>query len=238
MMDDASRELDGLGDLLRPFHLVMTRDRKQRLRRYTAELIAWNRRYALLSRQDAHNVVRKHVAASLGPLLLSSPGEGKRWADIGTGAGLPGMVLKLWEPSQEVTLIDGSQKKCRFLQHVVRELALAPIPILAIRVESLVHRGELVERFDLLLVRAVADLEKTLRLFSPLLRTGGRLITYKGPNWRDDFSGAQKAGHFHPERFLLEEVVRIPWAPGHLLSIRKRTPSIPGDWVGPRSPIA
>jgi 16S rRNA (guanine527-N7)-methyltransferase len=219
--DRIQADLENLAQQMLPFHLHMSEEKKRRIHLYCVQLVAWNRRYALLSRQDTKHVVRKHIGASLGVLLLGRPGQGEEWVDVGTGAGFPGLVLKLWDPSFQVVLIDGSRKKCIFLQHVAQELGLGQLPIHPVRVETLVGRGEMLGRYHLLLARAVADVATTLREFGPLVRPGGRIITFKGPQWREDLSSAGRDGILSPGRYLLEEVVQIPWAPGHLLALRK-----------------
>ncbi len=181
----------------------------------------WNKRYALVSRQDVANVLRKHVAASLGPLLFTPPDPEQSWIDVGTGAGFPGLILKLWSPKQPITLLDGSRKKCLFVEQIVRDLGLGPMPILQLRVETLVARGEMIEAFSILFSRAVADLATTLREFGPLVRKGGEIVSFKGLGWNEDVQIAIAQGLLREDRFVLEEVVRIPWAPGHLLRVRK-----------------
>jgi 16S rRNA (guanine527-N7)-methyltransferase len=210
-----------LAEQLLPFQLVMTEEIKQRIERFCSQLVVWNERYALISRQDVEYVLRKHVAASLGPLLLLAPNPLEHWVDVGSGAGFPGMILKLWSPEQRITLIDGSRKKCLFLEQISRDLQLSPVPILQVRVETMVARGDAMEAFDVLFARAVADLGTTLREFGPLVRANGTIISFKGPTWRDDVRFAQEQGHLSPERFVLEEVLQVPWAPGHLLRLRK-----------------
>lgn len=219
--DRFEADLDRISLQMVPFHLPMGEDIKRRIRLYCTQLHSWNRRYALLSRQDIQHVLDKHVAASLGVLLLAKPSQDEEWVDVGSGAGLPGLVLKLWDPALQITLIDGSRKKCIFLQNTAKELGLGDLPIHPVRVETLVMRGEMLGRYHLLLARAVADVATTLREFGPLLRPGGRIVTFKGPQWNEDLSGAIESGILTPERYRLEEVIRIPWAPGHLLSIRK-----------------
>ncbi len=220
-MPDWSAQVDELAARMSSYQLTMTDEIKERIKRFCSQLIVWNERYALVSRQDVDNVLSKHVAASLGPLLLEPPDASGEWVDVGTGAGFPGLILKLWSPEQRITLIDGSRKKCLFVGQIARELELGPMPILQVRVETLVARGELQETFSVLFARAVADLTTTLRNFGPLVRRQGQIISFKGPNWSADAQAARDQGLLRDDRFILDEIVQIPWAPGHLLRIRK-----------------
>ena len=225
--EDPSREchweqdVDQLAVRLAPYGLLMTHAIKQRILRYCAQLAYWNRSYALLSRRDVESVLNKHVAASLGIWLLANPDPRERWVDVGTGAGLPGVILKAWNPEQSIVFVDGSRKKCVFLEHIVRELGVGSVTILCCRAETLVARGEHLAGFDVLFARAVADLVTTLREFGPLVRRNGRIITFKGPGWAADARAASAAGLLSPDGFLVEEVICVPWAPGHLMALRK-----------------
>lgn len=220
-MPDWSTQIDQLAAQMSAYQLNMTDEIKERISRFCSQLVVWNERYALVSRQDVDNVLRKHVAASLGPLLLEPLDASREWVDVGTGAGFPGMILKLWSPEQQITLIDGSRKKCLFVEQIARELDVGPVPVLQVRVETLVARGELQERFAILFAKAVADLPTTLKCFGPLVQRQGQIISFKGPNWADDAEVARAQGLLREDRFVLEEVVQIPWATGHLLRIRK-----------------
>ena len=146
VVPDWSAQVDQLATQLLSYQLIMTDEIKERIKRFCSQLVVWNGHYALVSRQDVDNVLRKHVAASLGPLLLEPPSASDEWVDVGTGAGFPGLILKLWSTEQRITLIDGSRKKCLFVEQIARELELGPMPILQVRVETLVARGELRER--------------------------------------------------------------------------------------------
>ena len=217
------QEIDELATRLVPFGLTLTETQTQRLCRYCLEVYMWRERCGLLSRGDVESIVRKHVAASLGVLLLVTPDLRARWIDIGTGAGLPGFILKIWEPSQEIVLVEGSRKKGVFLQHLARTLDLGNVEIHTARVETLIARGTFTDRFDVLLTRAVADLKTTLRIFGAVLLPGGRIVTFKGLSWKEDVRDAVQDGILLAGRYQLEQVVRVPWAQAHLLSLRKET---------------
>ncbi len=216
-------QLEELAERLIPFGLFMTDSIKRRLLRFSTELLRWNRRYGLLSRRDAVNVVRKHVASSLGVLLLTSStaAHDERWVDVGSGAGLPGLVLKSWYPELDIVLIEGSRRRCVFMQSAAGEIGLSPMKILPVRVETLVARGEMIGSFDVLLARAVADIRATLVNFGPLVRKGGRILTFKGPGWREDVEKAASGGLCAGGPYHLGATVAIPWTPGRILEIHK-----------------
>ena len=136
---------------------------------------------------------------------------------------MPGLVLKAWEPAQEIVLVEASHKKGVFLENAVRELGLGPVDIQTARVETLLEKGNVRGRFDVLFARAVADLKTTLQMFGPVIGRGGLIVTFKGPSWADDVEDAKKDGILTPGSFGLEQVLCVPWAPGHLLLLRKNS---------------
>lgn len=214
-------QIDDLGRCMLPLRLQITPEIKERLGRFSVGLLKWNRRLGLLSRGDIENIVRKHIGASLGALLLLEDDRGTPWVDVGSGAGFPGLVLKLWDPKQEVVLIEGSHRKCVFLNSMATSLGAGPMRILSARVETLIARGEMVGAFRVLLVRAVTDLSSTLKYFGPLVSKGGKILTFKGPGWQADADRAVSLGILGEGQYHLESVTAIPWTPGRILMIRK-----------------
>jgi len=214
-------DLQELVETVEPFSIQIDPPAQDRILMFARELIAWNERFNLLSRADAPNVIRKHVAASLGVFLVIPPTEWDRWIDVGTGAGFPGLVLKMVQPSLDMTLVDSARKRCLFIENTVRSMDLGRVPVLAQRVETLLARGEAVGRFTVLTARAVAALNETLISFGPLVAIGGRVVTFKGPQWKEELDEAGTKGVLDQAGFTLESSTRIPWTAGHLLSFRK-----------------
>jgi 16S rRNA (guanine527-N7)-methyltransferase len=117
---------------------------------------------------------------ALGPLLERRPAA--RVVDVGTGAGFPGLPLKLARPELELTLVDSVGKKTAFLEQVLREMGLEDVAVLTIRAEELGQRPEHREHYDAVVSRALAGLPALLELCLPLLRIGGRLVApRRGP---------------------------------------------------------
>lgn len=214
-------DLNALQEALLPYSLVLDSAARERVLIFSRELIAWNDRLNLLSRADSPNVIRKHVAASMAVFLVARPVLGEAWIDVGTGAGFPGLVLKILRPDMNMTLLDSARKRCLFLENVLRMLELGRVPVLPLRVETLVARGEGLQAFSVLTARAVSSLGDTVQGFGPLVAPNGRIITFKGPQWREELEGTRAAGILEANGFELESATRIPWTAGHLLSLRK-----------------
>ena len=164
----------------------------QRLAAYAASLWAWNERLNLTRHLDAEAFVSRDVAdaAALAPHLA----HGERVLDVGTGGGVPGVILAILRPDLRVELCDSVAKKARAVGEVVREAGLS-IPVHAAAAQALVaSRPKGTDRFDTLVVRAVAPLGKLLGWFDPIAGSYGRLLVVKGPRWEEERDDARFRG--------------------------------------------
>jgi len=141
----------------------------------------WNERMNLTAIRDRAAQVTKHVLDSLSvrPYL-----RGDRVADVGSGAGFPGIPLAIVEPARRFTLIDSTGKKCRFLEHVRSALGLTNVEVVHSRAEA--FRPE--RRFDTVIARAVGPLADLVRYAGPLLAGEGRLLAMKGRYPEDELA--------------------------------------------------
>jgi 16S rRNA (guanine527-N7)-methyltransferase len=148
-------------------------DMAHRMLRLLEELRQWNRAYNLTAIEEPQAMVATHLLDS-----LAAHGElsGARIADLGTGAGFPGLPLAIANPQRHFTLIDATAKKVRFVAHAARTLALANVQAVQARAETLDAEAP----FDTILARAVGSLSELGRLAEHLSRPGTRLVAYKG----------------------------------------------------------
>jgi 16S rRNA (guanine527-N7)-methyltransferase len=146
---------------------------------HATELIKWNRRINLTTITDPIEVASNHFLDSLIPARFIPP-HATLLLDIGSGGGFPGIPLKVLLPELSVTLIDASRKKVSFLKHVIRTLKLADIEAHHIRAEDLADHPSNINRFDVIVSRALTSLEFFVRLSLPLLDCGGQIIALKG----------------------------------------------------------
>ena len=144
---------------------------------YVALLKKWNATYNLTAIRDEAEMVTQHLLDSLSvlPVLGKSALEGRRWADIGSGAGLPGIPLAIARPDLDMSLIDPVEKKAAFQRQAKIELGLANVTVLNRRVEDVPG-----DRFDAVISRAFADLADFVCLAGHLLKQDGRLYAMKG----------------------------------------------------------
>ena len=163
---------------------------------YLELLARWNATYNLTAVRDPLAMVTQHLLDSLAVAHLI---RGDTLADVGSGAGLPGVPLAILAPQRQVTLIDANGKKTRFLREAVRALRLANVRIESIRVEAATGQ------YDTVTARAFAALPDMLRLAGHLLAPDGVLVALKGQLHRDELDGL-------PEGFAVAEVqpLRVP----------------------------
>ncbi|MEZ4708912.1 MAG: 16S rRNA (guanine(527)-N(7))-methyltransferase RsmG [Caldilineaceae bacterium] len=168
---------------------------------YYHALAEWNQKFNLTSITEYTEVQTKHFLDSLAalPLIaeelhltlpLSTPLD---VIDVGSGAGFPGVPLKIAAPTFQLTLLDGTSKKIRFLQHLVDVLMLDKVAIVQGRAEELGRQSAYREQYDIVTGRAVAPLNTLVEYLLPLTRLGGLVIIYKGGGAADEFMAARKA---------------------------------------------
>ena len=172
--------------------IVVPPEAMQRLAAYAASLWSWNERLNLTRHVDAEAFVSRDVAdaAAIAPHLA----HGERLLDVGTGGGVPGVILAILRPDLRVELCDSVAKKARAVGEIVHEAGLS-IPVHAAAAQSLVAtRPSGPDRFDTLVVRAVAPLGKLLGGFEPIAGSYGRLLVVKGPRWEEERDDARFRG--------------------------------------------
>jgi 16S rRNA (guanine527-N7)-methyltransferase len=145
--------------------------------RYLDELKVWNSKINLTGLTNDRDIIINHFLDSLSAHRFV--GEGTRLLDIGSGAGFPGIPLKIVSPALDITLLDSSHKKVMFMREIVRTLGLERISAVCGRAED---DGNGIERqfFDRVITRAVGQISDMLRISAPYLSPGGRIILMRG----------------------------------------------------------
>ena len=158
--------------------LGLSRDHAAPLLAYLALLLRWNRAYNLTAIRDPQEMVAKHLLDSLAmhASVDAIAAAGGSLADLGTGAGLPGIPLAIAKPGLQVALVEANGKKARFLREAVRTLPLANARV----VESRIEAFDAPAAFDAITARALATLPLILELGGHLLKPGGVLLAMKG----------------------------------------------------------
>lgn len=160
---------------------------------YASELRAWNQRFNLTAVTDPDGIEVKHFLDSLTCLLGFGGRPTGRVVDIGTGAGFPGLALKIVCPRMDLTVIEANGKKAEFCRHVIKTLGMESTEVLHARAEEIGQLPEYRQQFDWALARAVAQMPVLVEYLLPLLRLGGRAIAQKGETGPAEVQAAETA---------------------------------------------
>lgn len=172
------------------YGLVLGEEVCQRLELYLAEMLRWNRQVNLTAITDPAEATEKHLIDSL--LLLPFVGDYKNLLDMGSGAGLPGIPLRIACPALKVVSVDSVGKKISFQRHIKRLLSLEGFNPQHVRLEGLTARLPEGTKFDLVTARAFSSLETIILLASPWLSVGGKILAMKGPEGEEEIVSAKE----------------------------------------------
>jgi 16S rRNA (guanine527-N7)-methyltransferase len=181
---------DNLPAALARHEIVLPEPQVALLDRYCALLWDWNTKINLTRHTDYEKFVARDVLDSLAFARFLAQGE--RVLDVGTGGGVPGVVLAIVRPDLDVTMCDSVGKKARVVAQIVAELGLAA-RVCSCRAEQLLA----LQRFDTLAIRAVARLKKLVEWFLPHRAAFGRMLVLKGPAWVEERAEARHFGLMH-----------------------------------------
>lgn len=198
---------------------------------YADELLAWNQNINLTAITDPAAVEMRHFLDSLSVLLAVSLVPGQRVIDVGTGAGFPGLPLRLVCPQIELTLLEATAKKTHFLEHLIGRLKLTNVRILNARAEEAGQDAANRERFDLVLARAVAQMPVLGEYLLPLCKIGGRCVALKGENAVVETQQAEHALRIlggHVEKVIPVELPQVPET--HYLVIIQKVAATPPQY--------
>ena len=179
--------------LCRDFGVEIDAETEKRLNIYGNLLLEWNEKINLTAITQPEAVLFKHFYDCILFFKNVNVPQKARVADVGTGAGFPGMVLKIVRPDLRVTLIDSLNKRLVFLNDVIEETGLENVETLHIRAEEAGKSKKCRETFDVVTARAVAGLPVLLEYCTPLIKKGGLFVAMKGPSVSDELSHSQNA---------------------------------------------
>ena len=157
------------------------------------ELLAWNEKFNLTAIREAEDIRTKHFLDSLTPYTDMHVSTPERLVDIGTGAGFPGIPLKILFPNMQLTLVESVGKKAGFCRHIVDTLQLENVEVLSTRAEELGQNPLYREKYDWAVGRAVAAMPVLAEYLLPLVKIGGAMLALKGENAHAEAQSAEKA---------------------------------------------
>lgn len=194
---------------LQQLGLSLSERQREQFLRYRDELLDWNTRVNLTAITKPEEVLVKHFLDSLA-LLLAYDRPAARLLDIGTGAGFPGIPLKIVRPEWQVTLLEATGKKVAFLRHIIETLQLKNIVAMQGRAEELAHKRGYRAAFDLVTARAVAALPTLLEYCAPFCRVGGEIVLPKKGDLAAELAQGQRAAKQLGAIFKTDIPVSLP----------------------------
>ena len=203
--------------------------------KYLELIIEWNQKFNLTAITEPNEIIVQHFLDSISTLKLNKIGSEARILDMGSGAGLPGIPLKIMIPQLRLSLVDSVQKKVGFLNEVIEQLGMEDTVAIHARAEDLANIEEQREAYDAVVSRAVAELRVLSEYCLPFLRKGGFFISHKGPGAAEELEFAKMAIKILGGRWLETVEAKIPYSERtHNLIIIKKEKITPIKY--PRSP--
>jgi len=160
---------------------------------YERELLDWNQKFNLTAIRDVGSIRTKHFLDSFSCVQAWKANPPLRLVDVGTGAGFPGLPLKIIYPNMHVTLVESVGKKAMFCQHIVSKLGLEGVEVINARAEEVGQNPAHRESYDWGVARAVANLNVLSEYLLPLVKVGGIFLAQKGESGPAEAQSAEKA---------------------------------------------
>lgn len=178
---------------LQEIGIVLNETQKQQFDVFYEMLVEWNKVMNLTGITKRDEVDEKHFVDSLSVVQVFDVDKCKKVIDVGTGAGFPGIPLKILFPDMEITLLDSLNKRIQFLNAVIEELGLKKINTIHGRAEDFAKKEEYREQYDLCVSRAVANLSTLSEYYLPYVKVGGAFVPYKSGEIDEEVNAAKNA---------------------------------------------
>jgi 16S rRNA (guanine527-N7)-methyltransferase len=175
------------------FNVHITARQVMSLITYEKELLEWNQKFNLTAIRDTESIRTKHFLDSFSCVLAWKALPPNHLIDVGTGAGFPGLPLKILYPNLKLTLVESVGKKAMFCQHIVSVLGLEHVDVIQVRAEDIGQNPKHREKYDWAIARAVASLNVLSEYLIPLLKIGGTMLAQKGESGPAEAQSAEEA---------------------------------------------
>ena len=224
-------------DTLAPLGVTLSDEAFARLDAFAEQLVETNRQFNLTAITEPADMTVKHFADSLSLFSFADFPQNAKIIDVGTGAGFPGLVLKLARPDLEVTFLDSTRKKLGFIESVLQNAGLSG-EILHRRAEEAGQDTAFREQFDFATARAVSDLRNLAEYCLPFVKAGGYFLSMKSAGADEEIAAAKNALHLLGGKIERDEVFSLtPEMPRRLLFIKKISQT-PPKYPRPSAKIA
>jgi 16S rRNA (guanine527-N7)-methyltransferase len=224
-MDKLARDAQQL------FGIHLTGRQVVALMNYERELLVWNQKFNLTAIRDAEEIRTKHFLDSFSCVLAWKENPPSRLVDVGTGAGFPGLVLKILYPAMHLTLVESVGKKAKFCRYIADVMKMEGVEILAARAEDVGQMAAHRELYDWAVARAVADLPVLVEYLLPLLQVNGHMLAQKGASGPAEVHKAEQAMKILGGEMQQLTRVTLPGvAEDRYLVVMKKIAATPGQY--------
>ena len=213
------------------FNLEASDEKLEKLKKYREILVEWNKVMNLTGIEEEREVFVKHFLDSISAVTNGYINDNTSLIDVGTGAGFPGMPLKICLDNLKLTLLDSLNKRINFLQEVANELDLEDIDFVHGRAEDFGKKEEYREKFDVATARAVAGLPILMEFCVPFVKVGGYFICLKGPNANLELEESKVAMEVLGIEFVEKIDIKLPDLElNHNILVFKKNKSTPSKY--------
>jgi 16S rRNA (guanine527-N7)-methyltransferase len=219
------------------YGIAVTPEQEEKFRVYARMLVEWNEKVNLTAVTDPKGIAAKHFLDSILILKYAEIPFGETVVDIGTGAGFPGVPLKIMRPDLKLTLLDGLNKRLVFLAELTKELGISA-EVTHARAEEAARQKQYRMKFGFATARAVAAMPVLCEYCLPFLKNGGVFAAMKGPDAAEEMESAQKAVSLLGCETVKAETYSLPAGDGRTLFLIRRNAPLPEEYPRHGSKIA
>ncbi len=213
------------------FNISISEEQISQFFEYKRILLEWNEKMNLTAIEEERDIVIKHFLDSITCCLIEELKGSGSIIDVGTGAGFPGIPLRIMLPEIKLTLLDSLNKRINFLKEVCDELKLSEVSFVHGRAEDMGQSKLYREKFDYAVARAVAPLNVLAEYCLPFVRVGGYFICQKGPQLEEEMKGAKKAISILGGEVIKQEIIKLPFSDiSHRIAVIKKVKQTPTNY--------